>query len=400
MDEKCDTFLWGGGGVANVDDVSGEFTCVCTGEGWTNCNILGQPSCVPTKAHVIFGALGVASSIVGICHAVHQLTRQINFHRQQVAALVSPREQARRHLHILVIAHDGIVLLYFIALLVLHGEQQWEPVILLCGICQITASIGGVMTLRMWIYTNDPRLMRETPEILAISDALESPVGQCTSYAVVCIGATVAVILAETNHPQAAAQVAAASFMCLIVGTNLIIWKCGTSLMGTIDKSLQRSAAGNSRPASPVSVTPGAEQRKHGDRDNAAAVAKNRVGGDPNLMVARKKIKMAMSFCLSMAVPTTILLVFAAGSTYGIAAPLLFFGIPMGLATIYWFILNIQLHAGRSKPPVSRGVHSPVRIGELENETASIGEKMMSILNNLTSRSPRGIVPTETPASP
>ncbi|CAM9445215.1 unnamed protein product [Pylaiella littoralis] len=239
--------------------------------------------------------------------------------------------------------------------------------------------------------------MRESPEILAISDALESPVGQHTSYLVVCIGAVVAVILAAINHRQAAVKVTAVSSTCLIVGVNLIIWKCGTSLVGTINKSLQRSAAGNSRPASLVTAAAGAEQRNNGDHDNAAAVAKKRVAGDPNLMVARKKIKIAMSFCLSKAVPVTIFLIFSVGSKYGIAAPLLFFGIPMGLTPPIWFIFNVQLHAGRSKPPVSRGVHSPIRSGKFENETCSIGGKMMSMLNSLTSRSPRGIVPTETP---
>ncbi|CAN0151738.1 unnamed protein product, partial [Pylaiella littoralis] len=134
---------------------------------------------------------------------------QRKFHAQQVAASASPREQARRHLHILVIAHDGVVLLYFIILLVLHSKQQRESIFLLFGICQGMGCIGGVLTLRMWIYTNDPRLMRETPEILAISDALESPVGQYTSYVMVCIGAVVAVILAAIDRPQAAVKVTA-----------------------------------------------------------------------------------------------------------------------------------------------------------------------------------------------
>ena len=78
MVQHCQTFLWGGEGLANVDDVSGDFTCECEGELWSDTNILGRPSCIPTKAHVIFGTVGVASSIVGICHAAYQLNRQVS----------------------------------------------------------------------------------------------------------------------------------------------------------------------------------------------------------------------------------------------------------------------------------------------------------------------------------
>lgn len=275
-----------------------------------------------------------------------------------------------------------------------------------------------------------------------ISDALESPVGQCTSYGVFCIGAVIATILAATNHPQAAVKVAAVPLMCLCVAVTLIIWKCGTLLVGTINRSLQNSAAGSSKPAGPILVAPGAEQRKDGDQDNASAVARKRVGGHPHLLAARKKIKMAMSFCLSMAVHVMFLLMFAVGSEYGIAAPLLFFGIPMGLAPPFWFIFNVQLHAGRSKPPVSRRVGSLVTSAELPNKTSRIetsrietsrigrtiipnrdqlkkmseisetnrsmqpsyisdvSETIVSLLDNVTSRSSRSILPTETTASP
>lgn len=38
-------------------------------------------------------------------------------------------------------------------ILVLEGDQLWGSAILLAGVTQLTASIGGVLTTRMWIYT-------------------------------------------------------------------------------------------------------------------------------------------------------------------------------------------------------------------------------------------------------
>lgn len=80
MGLHCRSFLWGGDGITNnADGESGAFTsCVCEDDGWSDFNILGRPSCVPTKAHVIFGAVGVISSVAGICHTVYQLNRQVS----------------------------------------------------------------------------------------------------------------------------------------------------------------------------------------------------------------------------------------------------------------------------------------------------------------------------------
>lgn len=86
MVQHCQTFLWGNEGIANVDDVSGDFTCDCGDEGWSDFNILGRPSCVPTKAHVIFGAVGLATSVAGMLHATHQLYRQVSPTKQCIPA--------------------------------------------------------------------------------------------------------------------------------------------------------------------------------------------------------------------------------------------------------------------------------------------------------------------------
>lgn len=169
--------------------------------------------------------------------------------------------------------------------------------------------------------------MQETPEILAISNMLERPVGQYASYGVVCVGGVVSTILAAAKHAQAAILVATVAFICLCVACNVIIRKCGKSLVRTIDGSLQntaenhRSTPGNSPPAAP-----GARQEAD-KQDHLSPAAKK--GGDPHLLAARKKITMAMSICLSMALQTVAMLLFAIFSGYGLAAPILFFGIPM-----------------------------------------------------------------------
>ena len=166
---------------------------------------------------------------------------------------------------------------------------------------------------------NDPRLMQETPEILAISNMLERPVGQYTSYGAVCVGGVIATILATAKRGQAAIVVSTVAFMCLCVACNVIIRKCGTLLVRTIEGSLQ-NAPGNCSPSAAAGAG------REGDNHETAAAKKQR---DPNLLAARKKITMAMTICLSMALQTIAMLLFAIFSGYGLAAPVLFFGIPM-----------------------------------------------------------------------
>lgn len=241
--------------------------------------------------------------------------------------------------------------------------------------------------------SNDPIMMRETPDILAISNALARTVGQYASYGVVSIGPVVATILAAAHHSQAAVKVASVAFISLTVVINLIIWKCGTALVGTINRSLQNSASSRRWPAaSAITVASDAEQRENQERDDAVEEGKRRVGGDLNLLAARKKIKIAMSICLTMAVQTVLVLMFAVVSTYGTAAPLLFFGTTLGLAPPFWFMLNVQMHAGRSRPRVLQGVHSQQQTSRFRGTTTSMP-------NSVTSHCPQRIIPTETPVS-
>lgn len=73
--KACQTFL--SGGTVPMIDGTGSCSCICGEKGWSEFNILGQASCVPIQAHVIFGALGLATSVASLSHAAYQLNRQV-----------------------------------------------------------------------------------------------------------------------------------------------------------------------------------------------------------------------------------------------------------------------------------------------------------------------------------
>lgn len=155
--------------------------------------------------------------------------------------------------------------------------------------------------------------MQETQDILAISNMLERPVGRYASYCLFCIGPGVATILAAARRSYAAVVVATWAFIFLCVVVNLIILKCATSLIKTINRSLRKNLGSTQTIATSASPAAGTGQVKH-----------------PNsLLAARERITMALCMCIALAVPTILLLLFAVLSEYGKAASLLFFGIPM-----------------------------------------------------------------------
>lgn len=177
------------------------------------------------------------------------------------------------------------------------------------------------------VNRNDPRLMQEAPEILAISSILERPVGRYMSYSLLCIGPVVATILASAKRSQPAVVVASGAFMILIVLCNLIILKCGTLLVHTINGSLRKNS-GNTRTIASSASEPSATRPV--DENTKNSTTAGRKERNPNkLLAARKKITVAMSICIISAVQTILLLTFAIFSGYGMAAPLLFFGICM-----------------------------------------------------------------------
>lgn len=74
--QGCRTFAWGGMGVPTHDGDGGCF-CACESDSWSNLNILGLPSCVPVKAHLLFGWFGLVISVVTLSHAAYHFRRQV-----------------------------------------------------------------------------------------------------------------------------------------------------------------------------------------------------------------------------------------------------------------------------------------------------------------------------------
>lgn len=77
----------------------------------------------------------------------------MKYHAQDMTAATTPSEQCRRDLHIAVIIHAVLCIFYFLMVLVLVGDQLWVSTILLAGLNQFTINVGGLLTMRMWIYT-------------------------------------------------------------------------------------------------------------------------------------------------------------------------------------------------------------------------------------------------------
>ena len=74
--QGCRTFIWGGTGVQELSDEHCS-SCVCDDGSWSDINILGNASCVPRKAHLAFGWIGLALSTTCFCHAAYHRHRQV-----------------------------------------------------------------------------------------------------------------------------------------------------------------------------------------------------------------------------------------------------------------------------------------------------------------------------------
>ncbi|CAM9676003.1 unnamed protein product [Ectocarpus sp. 4 AP-2014] len=374
--QDCQTFLWGGTGISTVG-ADGGCRCACGGETWTEYSILGLPSCVPSKAHVVFGAVGVLMTMTSLGHAAYQLYRQVKYHRQLIAASTSSVEKCRRWLHIVVIIHAVAGLCYFGMVLVLDSERLWMSTIFMFAIGQTMMTIGGILTVRMWIYCNDPRLIRETPEILTISEALGRPTGLFVSNTVMCVGPAVASVLAAAKSLQAACMVSAVAFLGLIVFCDFIILKSATALLQTVNKYLRNSVVRSERSNSIVAGTVGSLQL---------------------LKAARTNIKFALYFCVVVSLLTFSIVMIGLFTTYGVTAPLIFFGIPHGFSPPVWFVFNVQLHAGRSRSRTETDVVS--RATNVIRQVPSVATRIVSRVKGVLFGSERSVVPTLTPASP
>lgn len=331
-DQSC-SFLWGGTGVATHDDDGGCF-CVCGNDSWSSLNILGGASCVPVKAHRIFGWVGVAVSVAALGHAAYHLREQLEFHRQTTSASNSPVEKCRWQLHIAAGVLATVSILYFS--LVVDNRLRWSAFVWV--VMQISTYIAGaVLAVRMWIYTNDARLMQKSPTLLAISNWLETRTGHCVLYGLVSI-APIASMFIELATDIETTFMLISIGICIITAMGMAtFWVCGRSLVNAIDASLQQNR----------------DKQQQQLQASSAAGAKetnSRKGsyGDLTLLAARKKVKIVLTFVMCSGTTTEFFMLFGVYSGYGAKAPLVLLVAPLAISAPMWYGVNIQVHAGRS----------------------------------------------------
>ncbi|CAM9298811.1 unnamed protein product, partial [Ectocarpus sp. 6 AP-2014] len=108
--------------------------------------MFGLASCVPKSAHLVYGWVGLAVSVIVLCHAVHHIRRQITFHAQNACAATSEIERCRRQMHIVAISVGAVHVCFFS--LVLRDVLWWAFVVMMIG--QIPLSIG--------VFVSTPRM--------------------------------------------------------------------------------------------------------------------------------------------------------------------------------------------------------------------------------------------------
>ncbi|CAN0188442.1 unnamed protein product, partial [Ectocarpus sp. 12 AP-2014] len=360
-------------------------SCICEDESWADHNILGSASCVPIKAYVIFGSVGIILSVAVLFQALYQLHLQLKFHAQQFSVSTAPAECCRKNMHVTAVANAVVSLFYF--LLVLLVKSRWHDIsVLVLILNQITVSVCGFLTVRMWIYTNDARLMQGSSTILRISSVLEEKNGQRLSNLVLSTGPVVATVLALLGRTEAAAKLVAVTFIMLIVFADTTFCIFGRALLRAIDASLQNSrkramesAFGEDRRESVLATVGGTEADEEGGRRGSGKSAgeggENRRSsrkwssgtlrrrgswwggegrdeselGDGELQAAKRKVWWAMGFCAYMSLQGYAILLFSILSKYGTSVPLLLFGVQMAIVPLVWHAFNIQLHARRSR---------------------------------------------------
>ncbi|CAM9958208.1 unnamed protein product [Ectocarpus sp. 4 AP-2014] len=210
-------------------------SCICEDDSWADHNILGSDSCVPIKARMISGSVGIILSVAVLFQALYQLHLQLKFHAQQFSVSTAPAECCRKNMHVTAVANAVVSVFYF--LLVLLVKARWHEIsVLVVTLNQIT--------VRMWIHTNDTRLMQGSSAILRISSVLEEKNIQRSSYLVLSTGPVVATVLALLGRTEAAAKLVAVTFIALIVFADTTFWISGRALLRAIDASLQNSRKG------------------------------------------------------------------------------------------------------------------------------------------------------------
>ena len=223
----------------------------------------------------------------------------------------------------------------------------------------------------------------QSPEILAVSAWLESPVGQSASYTTVSIVPVTATILAVAGHPEAAIKTTAAGVLLMTSIISVTFCICGKSLLRVIEQSL-----GHRRNAIRGDKTYVAEQHvdsvhsvhhtdrvyrvdrvDHTDRvyhidhaDNVLHSANStgnvdNVGcGNQTLLAAKKKVERTLGHFVRQLVVMICVLGCSIVSKYGVDAPLFMFVTPMTIMPILKLMVGVKLFAGRSRLNASQGL--------------------------------------------
>lgn len=184
-----------------------------------------------------------------------------------------------------------------------------------------------------------------------------------------------------------AVKLVGVTFILLIIFADVTFWIFGTSLLLAIEVSLTNSrrcsidASGwtASVTASVRALTgPDVDSVRLGNLPDGASVVGSgsrelaggrlgrgppgRSGGDAaerggrHLYLAKRKIKWAMIFCAQFSLQGYALLICSIFTKYGTAAPSVMFGLQMTILPLIWHVVQIQLHAGRSKARLAGGV--------------------------------------------
>lgn len=235
------------------------------------------------------------------------------FHAQHATASTSNSEQCRRKLHQSVIVSTATTAGYFS--MVLTEQLRWSVVVL--AIVRAGVNVSFVLSAHLWMYTQDPRLMQGSLEFLALLRFLESPAGSFMTWGVATSLLGVAVALALLQNSTVAVKVLTTGgilFNLLIV---VVVCTCRMFLIRAIDNSL--------RAQQDAMIVEGSQPLP-------------RSAGNLVLLASRKKIKTQIVTSVPQVIVFDPILLFATFSKYGEAAPLLLFGVLLGVMPPIWLM--------------------------------------------------------------
>lgn len=191
---------------------------------------------------------------------------------------------------------------------------------------------------------NDPILLRRSPEVLAISTWLESPVGHYVTYTLVSIAPACAVVSDLVNNMETGLRWIAVGVIVLCSSMTIIFLVCGKSLLHAINESVRKQEERMllDRDASIVDETTTAGMSGASKRSRSSARR-------DALLVARRKVKMVVFFAVTTLAKVVGILMVGLLSKYGMASPLILFLAPLGLIPPVWNVAHIQVHSKRTK---------------------------------------------------